>query len=836
MKPHGPGMAFDCSLDNPNSLQDSHQNPSHESSIDDASNEKCVFCPKLKNFIETFQMLNKALYLKYSSSQNYYYTKDINDLVENEKKPHVINFKFRVNFEEEEENLTRFYNSSEFDYKLSYLTEYYKYHKEVPRMFMVPVSNLMNNYHDKKRRIEYFKIKKMLNEQNKGVVTNNERESTEEKKTSVYSEDSEKNDEDKAIKLNDNSSKILALLDVSSKNEILKKEDLSRKEEKMNDVYDFFQKQAKKQEENQEVDSITLEELNFYLNKIPGINENQIGNQENDRISPIDAEILTKQELNENLNEINFEYSEVKPIKPLIISEAFDPHNINIYSARKAPLENDARSPEGNLPVSIYSNPALFRSEAPRSGKGYGSLEEKKPPNNLQKALKHLENLNTNSSQPTSNSHNKASLSQLMTFRDFSKNIQIFNKLIERQKSQMRVSSTPSNNNNNNNNNSNNMNNFNGNRNNSSSNNNNKRPQTSSKSHRNVNSIDFNALKSPAYKTVAVTPKNFQSKDKTKSVASFQQFMHPNKEKLTEFIQAKLNLHGMQELNKANKNAEKAAKNSSSNSIQKPLMTANVNHRRIQSSENGKQQCYSAKNLPKSLIKSSVFQSALQKKTQGTDLFHENIMYSPKPILTTVSEYSPNKHVKHFKPVSPTTILATTNPIFSSPKDTLASLRKPQPVGFRKLNLDEKIYAKKNRIKPKSFQLQTKPPQERNNQSNDSKGKDQGNSKNTSMNSKASGNLTANSRKGQQKTEHMSAEKKLQKGSSSQSLKINKRDDNESKNQQMKINIISNFFNFNNGGEHDKDPIMVKLKNEFSNLKAFPNYKFLDISKRILRD
>lgn len=51
----------------------------------------------------------------------------------------------------------------------------------------------------------------------------------------------------------------------------------------------------------------------------------------------------------------------------------------------------------------------------------------------------------------------------------------------------------------------------------------------------------------------------------------------------------------------------------------------------------------------------------------------------------------------------------------------------------------------------------------------------------------------------------------------------------------MKINIISNFFNFNNGAsanvqDKETNPIFMKLKNEFSNLKNIPNYKFLDIS------
>lgn len=38
------------------------------------------------------------------------------------------------------------------------LSEYYKYHTDISRMFMLPITNILNKYHDKKRRIEYIRI------------------------------------------------------------------------------------------------------------------------------------------------------------------------------------------------------------------------------------------------------------------------------------------------------------------------------------------------------------------------------------------------------------------------------------------------------------------------------------------------------------------------------------------------------------------------------------------------------------------------------------------------------------------------------------------------------
>jgi hypothetical protein len=43
------------------------------------------------------------------------------------------------------------------------LSEYYKFHHDVPRLFMLPVSLTISKYHDRKRRVEYVRITKMLN-------------------------------------------------------------------------------------------------------------------------------------------------------------------------------------------------------------------------------------------------------------------------------------------------------------------------------------------------------------------------------------------------------------------------------------------------------------------------------------------------------------------------------------------------------------------------------------------------------------------------------------------------------------------------------------------------
>ena len=122
---------------------------------DELRNNKCV---KLR--------LNKFLYEKYSSSQNYYYTKEINNILGGNRTASVFVYNDILNYIEDEDLLKRLYRSEEYPKRIEMLTEYYKYHEDVPRLFMKPLSSLVHNYYDKKRRINYIKITKMLREQN----------------------------------------------------------------------------------------------------------------------------------------------------------------------------------------------------------------------------------------------------------------------------------------------------------------------------------------------------------------------------------------------------------------------------------------------------------------------------------------------------------------------------------------------------------------------------------------------------------------------------------------------------------------------------------------------
>jgi len=129
----------------------------------------CLFCSEdfknmpVKNKFN--DMVIKALYTKYSSSQNYYYTKDINEIMAESRTAAVILFKDNTHFDEQEEYLKRFYRYAEYDFKIKMLSEYYKFHNDVARLFMMPITNVVNKHHDKKRRLEYLRVTKLLKDE-----------------------------------------------------------------------------------------------------------------------------------------------------------------------------------------------------------------------------------------------------------------------------------------------------------------------------------------------------------------------------------------------------------------------------------------------------------------------------------------------------------------------------------------------------------------------------------------------------------------------------------------------------------------------------------------------
>ncbi|CAK67966.1 unnamed protein product (macronuclear) [Paramecium tetraurelia] len=113
------------------------------------------------------QIINERLFEKYCQSQNYYYTRDINDILSDATTKGVIRYKDWNCYDEEDEYLKRSYKLGEYPSKIALLAEYYKFHSDIARIFQEPVASMLNKYYDKKRKYEYYRIAKLIEDENK---------------------------------------------------------------------------------------------------------------------------------------------------------------------------------------------------------------------------------------------------------------------------------------------------------------------------------------------------------------------------------------------------------------------------------------------------------------------------------------------------------------------------------------------------------------------------------------------------------------------------------------------------------------------------------------------
>lgn len=108
--------------------------------------------------------MQKRLYNKFSSSQTYFYTNKINEIIK-EKRTNVNIFYEDIEYLLDlEENLKRWYQAKEFDSKMFTFKEYYFYHEDCPRIFIKGIEEPYARWQDKKRDLVYKKLKILYKE------------------------------------------------------------------------------------------------------------------------------------------------------------------------------------------------------------------------------------------------------------------------------------------------------------------------------------------------------------------------------------------------------------------------------------------------------------------------------------------------------------------------------------------------------------------------------------------------------------------------------------------------------------------------------------------------
>ncbi len=115
-----------------------------------------------------FCRINSRLYKKYSSSQNYYYIKDVNDILSDARTQAVIHYKQLMDLDTESEQVRKFVDDDNYIRKMRGLVDYYRFHKEIPRIFAKHVYDMYFDHHDRKRKVEYVTITRNLKLQKSG--------------------------------------------------------------------------------------------------------------------------------------------------------------------------------------------------------------------------------------------------------------------------------------------------------------------------------------------------------------------------------------------------------------------------------------------------------------------------------------------------------------------------------------------------------------------------------------------------------------------------------------------------------------------------------------------
>ena len=113
-----------------------------------------------KQFIH--KSFNNFFSYKYASSENYYFSKDINEILSNSRTRANFLYKETEILDKQEEYLRRQYNKQEYYERVKILTNYYQFHSEVPRMFMKGICEIIHNFYDKKRKLNYIQVCSLL--------------------------------------------------------------------------------------------------------------------------------------------------------------------------------------------------------------------------------------------------------------------------------------------------------------------------------------------------------------------------------------------------------------------------------------------------------------------------------------------------------------------------------------------------------------------------------------------------------------------------------------------------------------------------------------------------
>ena len=133
-------------------------------------NFDCHLCKVISQRADLCKILNQGLYNKYTSSLDYYYTKDINAIIARKRKSFTIKFQDDQIFDDEREFLKKFVRKKEARDSMTEIKNFYTKFKDFPKFFDdAKIYNLMSAMVRKHRRIEYYQVFKGKKQEEKNA-------------------------------------------------------------------------------------------------------------------------------------------------------------------------------------------------------------------------------------------------------------------------------------------------------------------------------------------------------------------------------------------------------------------------------------------------------------------------------------------------------------------------------------------------------------------------------------------------------------------------------------------------------------------------------------------
>lgn len=144
-----------------NSIRSAHKH-FHEPSTCISANANC----RSQHLAGVRKAMNDYMRQKYAISSHFYYTKPIESIIGGYRDKAATTYYYDADLLSNEENLQKYYRRKDGRLLVQQLAEYFKFHYEIPRLFMSTLIEIIDYFHDRRRNLIYQKVKEEIGKEN----------------------------------------------------------------------------------------------------------------------------------------------------------------------------------------------------------------------------------------------------------------------------------------------------------------------------------------------------------------------------------------------------------------------------------------------------------------------------------------------------------------------------------------------------------------------------------------------------------------------------------------------------------------------------------------------